>query len=472
MDLKKVSDYVWEIPKSDNMEVPGRVFASQSLIDGIKNDKTLEQVKNVACLKGIESFSFGMPDAHQGYGFPIGGVAAFDAEEGIISPGGIGYDINCGVRLLKVNIPLKDVVDHKSILLNELFNHVPSGVGKKNKVSFSKDQLFDVLSSGSDWCLKNGYATKDDVLRTEEQGFMKLADPSKVSDRAFARGKGQLGTLGSGNHFLELQKVGETFNDSIAGVFSLDKESVYVMIHTGSRGLGHQIASDYIKSMEEKFGFANLPDRELINAPLSSDMGQDYFKAMCAGMNFAFANRQMITHNVRAAFDKVFNDSPDISVVYDLCHNTAKIEEHVVNNEKRKLCVHRKGATRSFGPSRKEVGSVYGSVGQPVLIPGSMGTSSYVLVGTDESVNVSFGSTAHGAGRVMSRSKAIKSFNGKVVASDLLKHNIEVKSASMIGVAEEAPEVYKDVDEVVNVSDSLNIGKKVAKMLPLGVVKG
>jgi len=472
MDLERVSDYVWDMPKKDKMVVPGRVFASEKLINLINRDKTLEQVKNVACLKGIEKFSFAMPDAHQGYGFPIGGVAAFDSSDGIISPGGIGYDINCGVRLLKVNLSVDEVLSKRSELLKELFFRVPPSVGKKGLKTLSKDEYVEVLNKGSKWCLDNGFATKDDLDRTEEFGFMKSADASFVSERCFTRGKSQLGTLGSGNHFLELQKVGEVFDSNVANVFGLGSDCCYVMIHTGSRGLGHQIAGDYIKLMEEKFGFSDLPDRELINAPFNSDLGQEYFKAMCAGMNFAFANRQFITYNTRVSFNKVFDNNIDVSVVYDLCHNTAKVEEHVINGEKRNFIVHRKGATRSFGPSRKEVNDVYSEVGQPVLIPGSMGTSSYVLVGTDEALDVSFGSTAHGAGRVMSRSSALRSLKGEEVIKKLSDSNIEVRSASVKGVAEEAPEVYKDVDEVVKVSDSLKIGRLVSKMLPLGVIKG
>jgi len=490
MDVKEIQPNIWQLPKTDKMKVPGIIYASPQLMKMIQQDSTLQQVKNVACLPGILKASYAMPDAHQGYGFPIGGVAAFDLEEGIISPGGVGYDINCSVRLLSTTIPVKEFVEHREQIINELFKNVPSGVGSKGRIGkVTKEILQEILADGAQWAVKQGYGKKEDWERTEDSGNLK-GDPHCVSEMAYKRGMPQLGSLGSGNHFLEAQQIEQIFDDKIAKVFGIDNTGhITIMVHCGSRGLGHQVASDYIKEMEQKYGHANLPDRELINAPIQSELGQKYLRAMNAAANFAFANKQMITHWVRESIEKVLGNA-EVNVVYDVCHNIAKIEEHYVNDEnsgdggneilseeskpkeKRKVCVHRKGATRSFGPGRKELPSCYQKTGQPVLIPGSMGTASYVLVGTEKAGKVSFGSTAHGAGRVMSRNEAISRFRGQKIQQELLKKNIFLKGASWEGIAEESPEAYKDINEVVKVSHEVGIGNLVVKLKPLGVIKG
>lgn len=473
IQLKKKEDNIWEIPKSGKMLVPAFIYASEALIAKIKEDKTLEQARNVACLKGIQRASYTMPDAHQGYGFPIGGVAAFDMDEGIISPGGVGYDINCGVRLLRTDWSAEDVDKKRVELLDMMYKEIPAGVGKGGITKLGKGELMEILRNGAEWALKNGYGTKDDLQRTEEYGKMPGADPGKCSARALARGLPQLGTLGSGNHFLEIQKVDKIYDEHIAKTFGIDKEGqILVMIHCGSRGLGHQVASDYIKLMEDKFGFADLPDRELINAPINSDLGQEYVKAMACAINFAFANRQMIAHWTRDVFAKIMGSSDGMDMVYDVCHNIAKFEEHVVDGRKKQVCVHRKGATRSFGPGREEIPDVYRKVGQPVILPGSMGTASYVMVGTKRAEEISWGSTAHGAGRVASRSYALQHYRGEEVKKQMEKMDIKVKAGSWKGLAEECHKVYKDIDEVARVSTELGIGNKVARLIPYGVIKG
>ena len=455
------------------MRVPAIIYASDALMEKIKLDKTIEQAVNVAHLKGIQKASYTMPDAHQGYGFPIGGVAAFDLKEGIVSPGGVGYDINCGVRLLRTPFTSKDVDKKRKQLLDQLARDVPAGVGRGGITKLTKSQLLEVLTNGGKWALKNKYGTKDDLLRTEENGHMSGADPNVCSEKAITRGRPQLGTLGAGNHFLEIQKVEEIYDEKIAKTFGVDKKGqILVMIHTGSRGFGHQIASDYIRLMEDKYGVENLPDRELINAPINSDLGQKYFKAMACAINFAFANRQMIAHWTRNSFRKVMGSSDGMDMVYDVCHNIAKIENHTVEGKKKKVCVHRKGATRSFGPGREEIPEIYRKVGQPVIIPGSMGTASYLLVGTKAAEKLSWSSTAHGAGRVMSRSAALKQFRGEAVKKALEQKDIEVKAGSWKGLAEEGPASYKDIQEVIRVSDELQLAKKVVKMVPYGVMKG
>ncbi len=471
MELKKISEFEWELPKEGAMRVPGIIYASEKLLEKIKQDKTLEQVKNVACLKGIQRASYAMPDAHQGYGFSIGGVAAFDMEEGVISPGGVGYDINCGVRLLRTDLKADDVLSKRKQLLDEIYKEVPAGVGKGGITKLSKDVLMEVLSKGARWAVENGYGAKEDLQKTEEYGNMK-ANAHDVSEKALKRGIPQLGTLGAGNHFLEMQKVDQIFDKEVAKSFGVEEEGqVMVMIHCGSRGLGHQVASDYIRKMEDKYGVEGLPDRELINAPIKSELGQKYYNAMCASVNFAFANRQMIAHWTRDVFKKVFGSSDGMQQVYDVCHNLAKFEKHEVDGETKEVCVHRKGATRSFGPGREEVPEVYRKIGQPVIIPGSMGTASYLLTGTKKAEEISFGSTAHGAGRVGSRSEALRTLRGEQVAKDLANKGIEVKG-SWRGLAEEAPQMYKDIDEVVNVSHKLGIGNLVARFVPLAVMKG
>ena len=466
-DIRKIKENVWEIPKEGKMNVPARIYASDKLMNSIKGDKTLEQVQNVACLPGIKKYSLAMPDAHQGYGFSIGGVAAFDLDKGIISPGGVGYDINCGVRVLTTNIKIGDFLKKRTEILERLYNNIPSGVGKGAKIKIDKKELKEVCGKGIDWCIEKGYATPEDKDRTEEYGRMRDADFKFVGDRAVKRGMPQLGSLGAGNHFLEVQKVEEIFDEKTAKTFGVNKENILIMIHCGSRGFGHQIASDYIKLMEEKYGFENLPDRELICAPFNSELGQQYYKAMCCAVNYAFCNRQMIMHWTRETFREFFPKS-ELKLIYDVAHNIAKVEEH--NGEK--VCVHRKGATRSFGPGRKEIPEVYRKIGQPVLIPGSMGTFSYILVGTSKAEEVSFGSTAHGAGRVMSRHSALNKFRGEKIKKELEDQGIEIKAGGFKSIAEEAPGVYKDVNEVVKVSHELGIGNLVVKLKPLAVMKG
>jgi tRNA-splicing ligase RtcB (3'-phosphate/5'-hydroxy nucleic acid ligase) len=471
--LKKINEFTWEIPKDAQMKVPALMFSNDTMLLKIKEDDTLRQLRNMACLKGIVKNAIAMPDAHRGYGFCIGGVAAFDLDEGIISPGGVGYDINCGVRLLRTNYTEADIKDKRKELLNEIFSNVPAGVGKKGITKLSEATLRDVSEKGAKWAVENGYGTKDDLETTEEYGCIAGADFSCVSAKARDRGIPQLGTLGSGNHFLEIQRVDEILDKDVAKAFGIDKVGqIMVMIHCGSRGYGHQIASDYIKLMEDAYGFKDLPDRELINAPIHSELGQKYMKAMACAINYAFANRQMIMHWTRESFKKVMGNDDGMEMVYDVCHNIAKIEEHTVDGKAMKVCVHRKGATRSFGPGRVEIPKKYRAIGQPVIIPGSMGTFSYVLVGTKKAEDLTFGSTAHGAGRVSSRSEALRNFRGEKVVSDLKKLDIEVKGVSWSGIAEEAPQVYKDIDQVVAVSHAAGIGNIVARLKPLAVMKG
>jgi len=473
MDLKRVAENVWEIPKNGEMRVPARLYASDALIQSIKKDKTLEQARNVACLPGILRMSYVMPDAHQGYGFPIGGVAAFDLDEGIISPGGVGYDINCGVRLLRTNLREADVTARRRELLAAIFDEVPAGVGKSGVTKLSLGVLKDILVKGAAWAVENGYGSPGDLEMTEEGGRMKEADPSGLSARALERGIPQLGTLGSGNHFLEIQKVDRILDPAAAKAFGIDAVGqVLVMIHCGSRGLGHQVATDYIEAMTDQYGVKGLPDRELVHAPIKSALGQEYYRSMCAAVNYAFANRQMIAHWVRGVFKKVLGSSEGMRPIYDVCHNVAKMETHTIDGKAVRVCIHRKGATRSFGPGRREIPAPYRAVGQPVLIPGSMGTSSYILAGTDEAEALSFGSTAHGAGRLMSRQEALRRFRGEKIRDDLARRGIELRSTSWKGVAEEASEAYKDVDEVVRVSDAVGLGRLVARVVPIGVMKG
>ena len=470
-NIKKISLNIYEIPKEGKMLVPGIIFASELLMNNIRKDKTLSQVKNVAMLPGILKASIAVADAHQGYGFPIGGVAAFDMDKGVISPGGVGYDINCSVRLLKTNLKKEDILKNQNKVVEALFRKIPSGVGRGSKFQITRKELDKVLESGARYIVEKGYGIKEDYLHMEEEGCLKGADASKVSERAIKRGIGQLGTLGAGNHFLEVQCVDEIFDDEIAKTFGLKKGQVTIMIHCGSRGLGHQVASDYIKKMEDKYGFKDLPDRELINAPIKSQLGKDYYSAMACAANFAFANKQLITHWIREEMKHLFPKFK-ADVVYDVCHNIAKFEEHVVYGKKKIVCVHRKGATRSFGSGRKEIPEAYKKVGQPVIIPGSMGTASYLLVGTKKAEELTFGSTVHGAGRVSSRSAALKNLRGEEVKKKLSQKGIEVKSGSWKALAQEAPEVYKDIDEVVKVVDELGISKKIARLKPLVVVKG
>jgi tRNA-splicing ligase RtcB len=473
MDLRKIDDNTWEIPAVGAMRVPAVVYSSARLLEDIRRDQTLVQARNVACLPGIERSAFVMPDAHQGYGFPIGGVAAFDPDEGIISPGGVGYDINCGVRLLRTSFTEADVGARRKELLAEIFREVPAGVGKGGITRLSRTVLKDILLRGAEWAVENGYGRKEDLERTEEGGRMKDAAVEDISERALDRGIPQLGTLGAGNHFLEIQKVHEIYDGAAARAFGLEAPGqVLVMVHCGSRGLGHQVATDFIETMENAFGVDGLPDRELVNAPFKSAQGQRYYRAMCAAVNYAFANRQMIAHWVRDVFARVLGGAAGMDQIYDVCHNVAKVEEHEVRGRSKRLVVHRKGATRSFGPGHPEVPAAYRAVGQPVIIPGSMGTASFLLAGTKEAEALSFGSTAHGAGRVMSRHEALRRFRGEKIRDDLARRGIELRSTNWKGVAEEASEAYKDVDEVVRVSNEVGLGRLVAKVVPIGVMKG
>lgn len=478
--LKKVSSFTWEIPKTykHGMKVPGVVYADELLLSKMQEDLTLEQCANVAHLPGIQKYSIVMPDGHQGYGFPIGGVAAFDADEGIISPGGVGYDINCGVRLLTTNLHVKDVQPKLSELINTMFELVPSGLGGRGLIRLSPTELDKVLDTGIEWAIENGYGWPEDKEHCEENGRMKDADHTKISGQAKSRGGPQLGTLGSGNHFLEVQAVDRIYDREVAKAFGIESEGqVTVMIHTGSRGLGHQVCSDYLKVMEHalrRYGI-NIPDRELVCAPAKSREAEDYFAAMSAACNFAWANRQCITHWVREAFKRVFKLDPErlgLRLMYDVAHNIAKREMHIVNGVSRTLYVHRKGATRAFPPGHAEIPADYRNVGQPVLIPGSMGTASYVLAGSKKAMELSWGSTAHGAGRFLSREEATRRYWGSEVKRQLEERGIQIRAANMKVIAEEAPGAYKDVDRVAEVSHNVGIATLVARLLPLGVAKG
>jgi len=482
--LNKIDNFRYEIPASYRgeknnlkMQTSAVIYADESMISSIRDDNAPEQAANVTMLPGIVGKSLAMPDIHWGYGFPIGGVAAVDAEEGVISPGGVGYDINCGVRLLRTNIHASDL-DARKIhdLVDGMFLNVPSGLGSNAKVRLSKKQLDDVLKLGARWAVENNYGWERDLEYLEENGCLQYADISKVSEMAKQRGAPQLGSLGAGNHFLEIQKVAEIYDEKVAKVFGVEKiGQVMVMIHTGSRGFGHQVCTDHLRVLEQAVKKYNiwLPDRQLACAPVNSKEGQDYLKAMACAANFAWCNRQMIVHWVRESFEKILKNSAesmDMNIVYDVCHNIAKLEEHELDGKKRKVYVHRKGATRSFGPDKIEVPPKYRDVGQPVLIPGDMGTESYLLRGT--TAEETFGSTCHGAGRVMSRNQAVGKWRGETILNDLKKIGIYAHPASLKVMAEEAPEAYKDVSQVVNVTHGAGISLKVAKLLPLGVVKG
>lgn len=472
-ELRRIGEFTWEIPKQGEMRVPAVLYTSERLLEKVRGDQTLKQARNVACLPGIQKMSCVMPDAHQGYGFPIGGVAAFDLDEGIISPGGVGYDINCGVRLLRTAWTDRDIAASRRELLAGIFEEVPAGVGKGGLTKLTVSVLKEILSKGAEWAIENGYGTRADLDRTEESGRMREADPDLLSPRALERGIPQLGTLGAGNHFLEIQKVDRVFDEAAAGAFGISGPGqILVMIHCGSRGLGHQVATDAIERLENEFGTAGLPDRELVNAPFRSSTGRDYYAAMCAAVNYAFANRQMIAHWVRDVFARVMGSADGMDQIYDVCHNVAKVELHAVDGRERRVCVHRKGATRSFGAGRPELPPVYRDCGQPVLIPGSMGTASYILAGTSASEELSFSSTAHGAGRVMSRHEAAKRFRGEKIRDELARRGIELMATGWKGVAEEASGAYKDVDEVVRVSDGAGLGRLVARVVPIGVMKG
>jgi len=460
------------------MKTSGVIYANDKMIECIRMDNAPEQVANVTMLPGIVGKSLAMPDIHWGYGFPIGGVAAMDEEFGVVSPGGVGYDINCGVRLIRTNLQFNDLNLQKiQALVDEMFINVPSGLGSKAKVHLNRKQLDDVLKLGAKWAIENGYGWNEDAEYIEEHGCLEYADISKTSNEAKQRGAPQLGSLGAGNHFLEIQKVEEIFDPVAAKTFGIKNTGqIMVMIHTGSRGFGHQVCTEHLRILEQAVKKYNiwLPDRQLACAPVTSHEGQDYLKAMACAANFAWCNRQMIVHWVRESFEKILHqraEDLDMGIVYDVCHNIAKLEEHEIEGKKRKVYVHRKGATRSFGPDRQEIPLKYRDIGQPVLIPGDMGTESYLLRGTKNSEET-FGSTCHGAGRVMSRTEAVHRYRGEQIMNELRKKGIYAHPASWKVMAEEAPDAYKDVSEVVNVTHGAGISLKVAKLIPLGVVKG
>jgi tRNA-splicing ligase RtcB (3'-phosphate/5'-hydroxy nucleic acid ligase) len=479
--LKQLTEFSWEIPRTfkEGMLVPAKIYATKKLLDGMDRG-VFEQVTNVACLPGIVGNSFAMADAHWGYGFPIGGVAAFDLEEGVISPGGIGFDINCGMRLLRTNLRFSEVRPRVKELIDTIFKLVPAGVGVKGFLRVSDSKFEEIMQYGVKWCAENDLAWKDDPAHVEEGGFIKGADPSKVSRQARSRGIEQLGTLGSGNHYLEIQVVDPAryFDRELSKHFGIVQEDqVVVMVHCGSRGFGHQIGTDYLRVFDgamKRYG-VSVRDRELACAPASSKEGRDYYGAMVCAANMAFTNRQVIIQRIREAFGQVFHRDPealDMHLVYDVCHNIAKVERHKVDGSSKELLVHRKGATRSFGPGHPDVPAAYRDVGQPVIIGGSMETGSYLLLGTQMAMEQTFGSTAHGSGRTMSRTAAKRTVRGAELQKKMLDRGIYVKSATMDGLAEEAGLAYKDISEVVETMALAGISKKVAALRPIGNVKG
>jgi len=482
--IHQIDECRWEIPKDYKKEmlVPGRIYTSSGMIKDILADQAPEQVANVACLPGIVGVSMAMPDIHWGYGFPIGGVAGFDAGDGVISPGGVGYDINCGMRLLRSDLTLEDVTPRLAGLMDKMAALVPSGVGSEGPIKLSRADIDRILVEGAAWAAEHGYGWPEDPERLEEAGALAGADPGKVSSEAKKRGLPQLGTLGSGNHFVEVQVVEDVYDEDLARVFGLGQGCITVMVHSGSRGLGHQVCTDYLRVMDRAVaGFGlSLPDRQLACAPLASEEGRAYFAAMAGAANYAWANRTCLAHWVRRAFAEVFG-RPDrdlgLDTVYDVAHNIAKLEKHRVAGKdgvtrEVRLCVHRKGATRAFPAGHPEVASLYREVGQPVLIPGNMGTHSYVLVGMEKALEETFGSTCHGAGRRLSRSAAKRQVRGADLRQELLARGIEVRCDSNSGLAEEAPAAYKDVDAVVDAAERAGLSRRVVRMRPLGVLKG
>ncbi|MBR6038157.1 MAG: RtcB family protein [Candidatus Methanomethylophilaceae archaeon] len=477
--LNKIDENRWEIPmdESAGMRTNAVIYASESMIGQVCSDNAPQQAANVACMPGIVGSSMAMPDIHWGYGFPIGGVAAVDGFAGSISPGGIGFDINCGVRLIKTDLTLDDIGGKKDALVDELYRNVPSGLGSKGLTHVGYKELDEILSRGSEWAVENGYGWEDDLETTEEHGRMVDADSSLVSEKALKRGLPQLGSLGSGNHFLELDVVEDVFDEDVAKVYGLKEGTLTLTVHCGSRGCGHQIATDYLQEMERyiKRNSVSLPDRQLACAPLDSKLGDDYYKAMCCGANYAWANRQMITHWARESFEKVLGDSAEsmgMKVVYDVAHNIAKKERHDVDRHHEDVLVHRKGATRAFAPGRAEIPLRYRDAGQPVIIPGDMSVGTYVLAGRRGSMEQTFGSSCHGAGRKMSRKEAVRSLAVDDVRRRMSESGIYLRDGSDEGVLEEAPDAYKDVDEVVEVVCRAGLTAKVAKLSPIGVIKG
>jgi tRNA-splicing ligase RtcB len=475
--LRRLDEYRWEIPREGAMRVPGIIYASDKLMKVMGKDESPKQVANVAQLPGIVTHSLAMPDMHWGYGFPIGGVAAFDIDGGIVSPGGVGYDINCGCRLVATNLRRDEIRPQMAKIVNALFQHVPSGVGSRGDLKLSRSEEKRVLVEGARWAVKNGYGSQGDLESMEDGGCLPGADPEAVSERALERGKDQVGTLGSGNHFLEVEIVEEIFDKAVASALGLEVGQVAVLIHSGSRGLGHQVCDDYLAKLVkhvDKIGI-NLPDRQLACAYIQSTEGQQYLSAMACAANYAWANRQMLMHWTGEALEKALAMGPrelGMRLVYDVCHNIAKIEEHVVDGKKMTLCVHRKGATRAFPPGHPALPQKFRKTGQPVLIPGDMGTGSYVLVGTEKAMEKTFGSTCHGAGRVLSRAAAIKASKGRSIRREMEDRGVLVMSAAKGTLAEEIPEAYKDIDEVVNVVHGAGLSRKVAKLRAVGCIKG
>ncbi len=475
----QIREFEWEISPDfrSDMRVPVRIFASKSLLQDSFRDKSIVQAINVSTLPGLVGAVMVMPDMHQGYGFPIGGVAATDIDDGVISPGGIGYDINCGVRLLSTKLSYDEIKDYLSILATTINQYCPSGVGVDSNLTLSKNELVEACVKGAKWAKSAGYASREDILHTEANGCLDGADPSKLSERALSRGRTQLGTLGGGNHFIEVDIVAKVFDQEAASVMGLYPGKIAAQIHTGSRGFGHQICTDYVRQLQnavKKYGIS-LPDKQLVCAPIQSTEGQDYLGAMRCGANFAFLNRQLLTNRLREAFEKVLAGKVDdwhLKQVYDIAHNIGKFENHIVNGEEKLVCVHRKGATRAFGPGSEGIPDDYAEIGQPVLVPGSMGTASWVLTGTQLSMARSFGSSCHGAGRVMSRSQAKREVWGEDLLKHLEKEGIEIRAGSMAGLAEEAPQAYKDVNQVMESVVGAGIAKKVAVLHPLVVIKG
>ena len=477
--LEQIGPFTYEIPSRwrPDMQAPARLLADSVILAAASTDRSLEQLVNTACLPGIVQYALAMPDVHQGYGFPIGGVAATAVPDGVISPGGVGYDINCGVRLLGTHLEREEILPHLEGLASALQARCPSGVGRGGAIRLKPKELRQVLEQGARWALKRGLARESDLERTEGGGCLAGGDAGLVSERALERGRDQIGTLGAGNHFIEVDAVAETFDTRAADAMGLVTDGVVVQIHCGSRGLGHQVCTDYVRRFQKtihRYGF-QLPDRELVCAPLSSPEGRDYLAAMTAAANYAFTNRQVLTHAIRRGFEQVLAGkvaNHQIFQVYDVAHNMARIETHHIDGRPRKLCVHRKGATRAFGPGSPELPPVYRGIGQPVLVPGSMGTCSWVLRGTQTAMEETFGSTCHGAGRRLSRRQARKRFKGVKLRQDLERAGILVRAGSMSGLAEEGPMAYKDVDRVVDVVHGAGVARKVARLVPLAVIKG
>lgn len=477
-ELKKINPCLWEIEPEGRMNVPVRIYANEKILEDIKHDESITQACNVATLPGIQKYSLAMPDIHSGYGFPIGGVAAFDYDEGIISPGGVGYDINCGVRVAKTSLELKDVKDKLREIVESIFRNVPSGLGSSGAIPKLKaNDLKEVMIKGAKWAIEHGYGEPGDLDYCEERGCIEGANPEIISPRAIERGQDQVGTVGSGNHFVEIDYIDEIYDEKIATALGLRKNLIIIQLHSGSRGFGYQICDDFIRIMRNASSKYNiyLADKQLGCAPIQSKEGKDYFAAMACAANYAWANRQTIMYLTAEAIRKALNMSKKelgLQLIYDVAHNIAKIEEHIVDGKKKKLCVHRKGATRAFAANNKELPPKYMKIGQPVLIPGDMGTHSYILIGSETAMEETFGSTCHGAGRLMSRAAAKKSSQGRDIVKELEKNGIIVRSDSKATLMEEIPEAYKDVSIVVDVVHKAGLAKKVARLRPIGVAKG